>query len=447
MRIGAIIFLLGAIGCNANTELVTGGPDLSASGGENSGGGGGGPGKSRDGGATVTAPRDGGGPARDGGASPDALGSGGGFTPTQPSDNPVTHAPATNISGATLLAGKDVLDVSVDQGGGVWAVTSTTVYYFAPGHSSPFTYDQKSGLARGWATWTDTWFEPGTYPVTFQSVSGAHAGEAIVGNIGAIADRLQVDPATGAVTRLDNMQVTPANTNAAEYPEHIKRVVAVWKTVVDLNGTFQGTSYLGGFHGFYAFHGLNGDCGCLAFEEHQHYITDTIVGGDDVRALDISVDGDVWQGDRDFVTLLPQRSKGPNTGFFDDDFSVALDVFPNVRDEVWGVASDRAGGVWVASYGNGLAYLQPVTHAPLFWSSATTLPQNHLTTAVLDGKGALWLGTASAGVARLDAQTGGWSYYTASSGLPSNTIRAVYWDKLSTGGKLYIATDNGVGVY
>ena len=55
----------------------------------------------------------------------------------------------------------------------------------------------------------------------------------------------------------------------------IKRVVAVWKVIVDLNGTFRGTAYLGGFHGFYAMHGMSGDCGCIVFEEHQHYITNT----------------------------------------------------------------------------------------------------------------------------------------------------------------------------
>ena len=75
------------------------------------------------------------------------------------------------------------------------------------------------------------------------------------------ADRLQVNPATGQVVKIDNMQVTMANTNAAEYPEHKKRVVAVWRSVVDLNGAFNGTAYLGGFHGFYAFHGLTADCG------------------------------------------------------------------------------------------------------------------------------------------------------------------------------------------
>jgi hypothetical protein len=371
---------------------------------------------------------------------------GGTFTPPGSSDDPIDHAPPSSIAVTTLLSGQNVLDVSVDQGGGVWAVTSSTVYYFAPGRSSPYTYNQASGLARGWYTWTDTWFQPGTYPVTFSSVSGAKPGEAIVGNIGAIADRLQVDPASGAVTRIDNMQVTMANTNAAEYPEHLKRVVAVWHSVVDLNGTFQGTAYMGGFHGFYAFHGLDADCGCLAFEEHQHYINDTMIAGDDVRGLAVSLAGDVWTGDRDFVTLLPQRSQGAGTGLFSANFTAALDVFPGVRDEVMALAVDGSDGVWVASNGNGLAYVHPVTHASDFFSRADVLPQNHLHAVAIDGAGDVWVGAAQGGVARLHPPTA-WTYYRQSTGLPSNDVNAIYWDKLSATPKLYIATDNGIAVY
>jgi hypothetical protein len=388
---------------------------------------------------------DGAAPAASDGGVPS--GGGAGFTPPGAADPAIAHAPPSPIAVVTLFAGLDVLDVSVDQGGGVWAVTAAMVYYLPPGRAAPFQYNQANGLARGWLTWVDTWFNPGTWPVTFSTVAGGVPGEAVIGNQGAIADRLRVDPATGAVLRLDNMQVTPANTTPAEYPEHLQRVVAAWRAVVDLNGTYDGTAYIGGFHGFYAFHGLDADCACLAFEEHQHYITTAIIAGDDVRGLAISADGDVWSGDRDFVTLLPQRSTGPRTGFFDNDFAAAIDVFPGVRDEVAALATDGAGGVYVASNVNGLAYLAPATHAPRYWSSATALPQNRTRAVAVDGKGDVWVGAAGAGLARLHPATETWIYYQQSSGLPSNDINALYWDKLSSTGKLYIATDRGVAVY
>jgi hypothetical protein len=371
---------------------------------------------------------------------------GGAFMAPPNSDPVVTHAPPTGIASNNLLPGLDTLDVSVDQGGGVWAVTSGTVYYLPGGRSTPFTYDQRNGLARGQYTWVDIYFTPGTYPVSFSSVAGATPGQAIVGEFGTVADRLEVNPSTGAVTRVDNMAVTMAQVQGTEYPEHLKRVVAVWKSVVDLNGTFSGTAYLGGWHGFYAFHGIDGDCGCLQFEEHQHYITDSTIGGSDVKGLAISSHGDLFEGDREYVTLLPQRSKGANTDFFAYDFVFGIDVFPNVNDEVIGLAADAQDGLYVASDGNGLAYLAPATHTASYWSSATTLPQNHLRGVAIDGHGDVWVATDNAGLARFRPSANAWSYYTTDSGLPSNHLRAIYFDKLTSGGKIYVASDNGIAV-
>src|SRR6185437_180572 len=118
---------------------------------------------------------------------------------------PVAHAPPTPLSSVgSMLAGVNVADVSTDQGGGIWAVSDSTVYYFPPGATTPFTYDQGDGLARGWHTWKDPYFNgtddnPAVLPVTFSAVAGATAGQAVVGNIGAIGDRLRVDPKTGDV--------------------------------------------------------------------------------------------------------------------------------------------------------------------------------------------------------------------------------------------------------
>jgi hypothetical protein len=223
-------------------------------------------------------------------------------------------------------------------------------------------------------------------------------------------------------------------------------VVSTWRIAVDLNGELNGTAYLGGWHGFSAFHGIDADCGCIAFEEHMHWFSPTIIAGADVRGVAITSMGDVLTGDRDFVSLLPQRSKGTLTGLFDYLFAWGLDVFPGVRDENVGVALDAQDGAYVASDGNGLAYLAPGTQAAEYWSSSTTLPQNHLRGVAVDGSGDVWVATASAGLARFHPSTGAWTYYTDASGLPASTMHAVYFDKLHAGGKIYVATANGVGI-
>ena len=63
-------------------------------------------------------------------------------------------------------------------------------------------------------------------------------------------------------------------------------------------------------------------------------------------------------------------------------------------------ASTTRTGIYVASYGNGLAYLAPGNYAPTYWSAADKLPQNYLTGVVVDPTGDVWIATASAGVVR-----------------------------------------------
>lgn len=358
---------------------------------------------------------------------------------------PPPPPPGTLVGVTHLLGGINVLDVSTDRGGGVWAVTPSTVYYFPGGHAPPFTYDQRAGLARGEYTWTDTWFSPGTHPVTFTSVAGGVAAQAIIGNVGAIADRLEVNPATGGVTRIDNMKVTSGNTGPSELPEHMKRVVAVLHVLADVDGTFNGTAYLGGYHGFYAFHGLGADCGCLPFEEHQHYISLTTLGGGDVKALARNADGDIWAGDRDFVQLLPQLSKGPRTGLFDTNFAVGVDVWPDVRDEVTGIDVDSLGGVYVSSARNGLAYLAPFTLTPTFYSKP--LPTGPLSGVVVDPAGDVWVASAWSGLVRYRPSTGSFTHYNAAGGLYSNEVNAIYLDRHDPTRSLYLATGDGVVIY
>ena len=165
-----------------------------------------------------------------------------------------------------------------------------------------------------------------------------------------------------------------------------------------------------------------------------------------MRALALSPDGDVWQGDRDVLALWPQRSLGPNTDFF-QNAAVLVDVFPVVRDEIWGVGVDRSNGVYVASYGYGLAYVSPATQQLSYWSRATTLPQSHLTDVTVDGAGEVWIATQSGGVARFNPAHDSWSYYTSASGLASNSLNRVYVDRYGAARVIYFATGNGVTVF
>lgn len=409
---------------------------------------------------------------RDGGP-PGSLGDGGVFTPPPGDMGPIDLGPPITSGNVTVYGkGGDFKDVSTDQGGGIWAVSSSTVFYFKG--STVHTYDQGAGLARGQKTWTDTyWFgspsAPSTQNVSFTTVAGGMSGQAFVGNIGYTGDRLDVDPSTGAVIGVVGMQVTctqhPCDTpeHAAEEKAQEVREVSSWRALVDLNGPINGRAYFGGFHGVSALSDMTQPlstrlCGdnCTIYEEHLHPFGSDALGRD-VRALAVTPMGDLWVGDADSIWFVPQRSAGADSDFFQNpaipgQSASYLDVFPDVNgqkvaDMVFGIAVDSGGGVWVASYGNGLAYLTPGTYAPTYWSTANGLPSNYLTGVAVDASGTVWVGTQSNGVARYTPSANKWDLLTTSSGLPSNDIRSVRVDQYGDGKSVLLATDSGAAVW
>ncbi|HEX2568484.1 MAG TPA: hypothetical protein VH877_02920 [Polyangia bacterium] len=363
------------------------------------------------------------------------------YVPPGTVDTPLVHAPYTPLALTRLPVRAVYRDVGADRGGGIWAVTSTAVYYWPSPGAQPFTYTQTSaGLARSNTNYR------------FASVAGGLAGHAYVGNLGAIGDHLVVNPTTGAVVQVENM-VVPYFPRP-EYQEHLTRVTAGVRMLVDFDGTYNGTLYNGGVHGVTAWHGVNAPCGCYQFEEHVHFIPEsgcdsTVPSagcwGGDARGLAISPQGDLWIGDEHFVALLPQRSLGPDTGLF-EFFSVGLDVFPSANDEVMALATDPAGGVWVASYGQGLAYLAPETYQPSYYDRSRQLPQNRVTAVAVDPlDGSVWVGTDYGGIARKQGDV--WRYYTWQSGLPSDGITAIFIDRYASPRRVLIATQEGVAMY
>jgi len=77
------------------------------------------------------------------------------------------------------------------------------------------------------------------------------------------------------------------------------------------------------------------------------------------------------------------------------------------HDEVWGLAEDAGGGIWVATYGGGLDLIDPETrtvrHHRQRPAEPGGLPTDLLTEVLVDRSGTLWIGTNGAGVLRFDA--------------------------------------------
>src|SRR5262249_19892485 len=186
--------------------------------------------------------------------------------------------------------------------------------------------------------------------------AGAQSGQAFVGNIGYIGDRLGINPATGAVDHIVSLRVTEAQQpDPAELEAQQVRVVASLRAVVDLNGPVSGAAYFRGFHGTSVLYTMNRqqpsgitDCACTVFVEHQHpFDADGNAYGTDVRGLAVTPEGDLWIGDKKVLYFMPMLSSGPDAWLTGQPMGLpghldgrVLDVFPGVLDYIWAIGLD-----------------------------------------------------------------------------------------------------------
>jgi diguanylate cyclase (GGDEF)-like protein/PAS domain S-box-containing protein len=115
------------------------------------------------------------------------------------------------------------------------------------------------------------------------------------------------------------------------------------------------------------------------------------------------------------------------------------------HDEVWGLAEDARGRLWVASYGGGLSVLDPETgifrHYQHRAGDSASLGTDFVTALLVDGAGTLWVGTDGAGVRQYDPATDGFRGLVHDTldpaSLSTDVVRALYEDRQ---GQLWVGT-------
>ena len=107
------------------------------------------------------------------------------------------------------------------------------------------------------------------------------------------------------------------------------------------------------------------------------------------------------------------------------------------HNEVWGLAEDATGRLWVGTYGGGVSILDPDTgafrhqrHRP---DDRKTLPTDLVTAVFRERSGAMWVGTDGGGAQRYDEASGGFVGYRHdplnSQSLSQDVIRTFYQDR------------------
>jgi hypothetical protein len=319
-----------------------------------------------------------------------------------------------------------VNDVAVDTAGGVWATTDHFVA-FIPRGGAARRYSSANGLALGDGS------------VLFAGVGAGLPGQAFIGTIGKYTDVVDVRADGGL--NIHHITITD--------PIHVLHVTMGLRFAVDLGSAYGGTVWIGAEHGHAALHGIaTGYCfsqeGC--FEEHRHSDPGGGPAGD-VRGLAVCSNHDLWTGDAWWVGRMPWGAQGTQPDFWSigaGGYPTPLyDVFPGVDDSVTAIACDAAGTLWVGSYGNGLAHVDPTTTIMNYYEASDSLPQNLVTAVLVDADQSVWVGTSWGGLARFAPTAHTWTYYA----VPSNSITALAADFTHTPRTIYVAHTQGLSAY
>ncbi len=112
--------------------------------------------------------------------------------------------------------------------------------------------------------------------------------------------------------------------------------------------------------------------------------------------------------------------------------------------EVWAAQQARDGWVWVGTT-RGLYGLNPTTGAAVHYhhdpADPTSLSADEVHAILEDRAGRLWIGTWGGGLNLLDRATGQFTRYTVKDGLPNNTVYCILED---AAGRLWLSTNYGL---
>lgn len=159
--------------------------------------------------------------------------------------------------------------------------------------------------------------------------------------------------------------------------------------------------------------------------------------------------GELWIGNRYGLSRLD-----PRTGRFVRFFHDPSDPHSLSGNEIWDLARDRSGYLWIGTYGDGLnrAAIQEATsetlkierfkHDP---NDPTSLSDNYVIKLLVDRTGNLWIGTSTGGLNKLAPGSKRFERYQHEPGNPRSLgTNGVNYLFESRTGILWIGTDRGL---
>ncbi|MDI3320861.1 hybrid sensor histidine kinase/response regulator transcription factor [Pinibacter soli] len=169
--------------------------------------------------------------------------------------------------------------------------------------------------------------------------------------------------------------------------------------------------------------------------------SNSVLNSNDIFCLYQDSKGQIWIGTNgegvivlnesfELVARYTRNPAGPT------DIKMAMNQY--IRD----FREDRAGNMWIATHGGGMAKLNPATHELTVYSTyKSKLPGDKIFSVLEDKRGDIWTGSYGGGMGLLDKKTDKFIIFSEQNGLLNNNIYKIIEDK---NGLLWLSTNEGI---
>lgn len=164
------------------------------------------------------------------------------------------------------------------------------------------------------------------------------------------------------------------------------------------------------------------------------------LSNDDIRALFIDPEGNIWIGTEmgGLNKYIPSENRFVRYRHKPEDIETLS------SDRITQVTQDKEGFIWVGTRDDGLNKLNPVTGKVERYyfenNNTNSLSNNHITKLFFSSDSILWIGTQY-GLNRYNIYKNEFNHYYQKDGLPEDAIRSIEKDNR---GNLWISTANGL---
>jgi signal transduction histidine kinase/ligand-binding sensor domain-containing protein/DNA-binding response OmpR family regulator len=168
------------------------------------------------------------------------------------------------------------------------------------------------------------------------------------------------------------------------------------------------------------------------------------LNSNDIFCIEEDSKGNIWLGTNGRgVDVLNQKNEvithyTPDPKFSND---IKLPLNAYIRD----IEEDREGMIWIATYGGGIARLQPSTGKfTIYNTSNSKLPNDKVQCIFEDSRGNIWAGTFGGGIALFEKRTNQFFIISEKEGLPNNTVYQIVEDQK---GLIWISTNKAISSF